>query len=300
MSNLDDATLQHMVDIVYTEHRPFCYKDFLKFTIDGQSYQMTHGTFRNKIQKFIKEEKVEVAYHSSITFYTLKGTTFNKSMTANHMGISLNNKFYRIIEDLPLDKSSVHNIRLRFEINHTDVWNIFSLDSSFNINSVSKDIHLTSWQIDNDIFVKVTLHRTNTVSINIGCSLRPFPLDLIGIIALSNLLTRIEERISRLLQDKFNNVNIKNRESNKTESIIPNYKEWIVTMWHFNADSMIEYSGERFSIKWEVAENTIVQIYTKRLKDNKCKIRLERQEYPNKTLLDAVEQKISENNKNTL
>jgi hypothetical protein len=66
-------------------------------------------------------------------------------------------------------------------------------------------------------------------------------------------------------------------------------------MWHFGADSKIEYNGEKFAIKWDLAEKTFVQIYSKEFRDNRVKIRLERQEIPNKKLLDVIEQKINDN-----
>jgi hypothetical protein len=64
-------------------------------------------------------------------------------------------------------------------------------------------------------------------------------------------------------------------------------------MWHFGADALTEYSGEKFSVTWETAENVLVRAYTKSMIDNRSRIRLERQEYPRTTLVDAIEQKIN-------
>ena len=79
LSVLDEAMLSHMKEIVYTEHRPFSYKDFVSFDDDGKKYSMTHGTFRNKICKFQKEKIVELEYNSKICFYTLVGIHFTFS-----------------------------------------------------------------------------------------------------------------------------------------------------------------------------------------------------------------------------
>ena len=78
----------------------------------------------------MKEGLVEVSYKSSITFYALRGVKFDKAsrivMTGNHTGVPLispaslpsspttSNPLYKVIRDLPLDKNSVHDIRLRF------------------------------------------------------------------------------------------------------------------------------------------------------------------------------------------
>ena len=76
---------------------------------------------------------------------------------------------------------------------------------------------------------------------------------------------------------------------------IPPHSTWLVTMWHFGADALIEYSGEKFSVTWETAENVLVRAYSKSMIDNRSRIRLERQEYPRTTLVDAIEQKINNN-----
>lgn len=134
LSKLTEAMIIHMHYLVYDEQRPFSYIDFMKFEVDEKNFRMSHGTFRNYISYLIKEGLVEIAYKSNITFYTLRGIKFGKAsritMTGNHTGaagspISVSpaesvpasissNPSYRILKDLPLDQSSVHDIHLRF------------------------------------------------------------------------------------------------------------------------------------------------------------------------------------------
>lgn len=86
-----------------------------------------------------------------------------------------------------------------------------------------------------------------------------------------NALAIVRERLSRLFSEySVNSGTIK----------LPDYAEWVATMWHFGADGSVEYKGERFCVTWQIAENALVRVYTKRFKDNKAGIRLERQEYP--------------------
>ena len=66
-------------------------------------------------------------------------------------------------------------------------------------------------------------------------------------------------------------------------------------MWHFGADASVEYTGERFSATWGIAQNAIIRVYSKSMKDHKTRIRLERQEYPRTNLALALEQKINHN-----
>ena len=295
MSELEEVMMKHMKYLVYVERRPFTFKDFQYFCVDGVEYSIKHGTYRNKISTLLKVGKVEVAFRSAgMAFYTLKGVSVGKPILSNHMGVSYTNPFYRYIQDLILDKNSIHDIHLKFACK--DIWSLFSWNPTFNLNSFSKDIRLGRWKFDNDIFVIVTIHRTNTVTVIIGCSYHPFPLDIPGIIDLSNMLTRIEEKINRIIHDNLNDIVFTDASVRQDIVVIPSYKDWIITMWHFGADSIVEYSGEKFSMKWKTAEKIIVQAYTKVFKNNKCRIRLERHEIPNKRFFEAIEDKLYSNN----
>ena len=182
---------------------------------------MTHGTFRNNISRLMKEGLVDISYKSNVTFYTLTGVKFNRAsrlaVTRNHTGVPIisststpplqisSNPLYRIIRDLPLDKNSVHDIRLRFA--SPRIYAIISslisnnaLDYDYTVNSKSKDIILPAWKIRN-LLVKATIHRTDTVSVVIGCSLNPIALDINGIIRLTNALSVLEERLSRVIDE---------------------------------------------------------------------------------------------------
>ena len=140
------------------------------------------------------------------------------AMTGNHMGVSSpssstltqsstlsSNPIYRIVRDLPLDKNSVHDIRLTFV--SPRIYTLTSLLISNNalcydhtVNSTSKDIILPAWKI-RDLLIKATIHRTDTVSVVVGCSLNPIALDVKGIIRLTNTLSAVEERLSRVVEN---------------------------------------------------------------------------------------------------
>jgi hypothetical protein len=86
MTELDDAMKKHMAYLVYSEHKPFSYKDFRYFEVNQKSYEMTHGTFRNKISEMIRIDEVELYIKSNPNFYTLRGCIFDngKPITGNH------------------------------------------------------------------------------------------------------------------------------------------------------------------------------------------------------------------------
>jgi hypothetical protein len=296
LTELTDAMMIRMYDIVHGEFRPFSYLDFLNFEVDDFCYKITHGTFRNKISKLMKEGMVKVAYKSNLTFYTLKDVTFdnNYRMTCNHMGVVpsntmpqlINNPIYRIIKDLPVEKNSVHDIRLKFQV--SEIYHVIVSQATPSLlhDPISKDISLPIWQIEN-LDVKVVIHKTNTVSIIVGCSHSPIAVDVAGIIRLTNALAVIRERLSILVYQDCGNSSSVNK--------IPVHAKWIVTMWHFGADASVEYTGERFSTTWAIAQDAIIRVYSKTMKDHRTRIRLERQEYPRATLALALEQKINQN-----
>ena len=212
LSDLVEAMVIHIHHLVHDERRPFSYLDFMKFEVDGHEFRMSHGTFRNIISRLVREGLIEISYRSNIAFYTLRGVKFVKAnkmaMTRNHTGVVgfpllvsvstspsfiSSNPLYRILKDLPLDQSSVHDIHLRFV--SPQIYAIIyssnskrSFGSNYTINSRSKDILLPAWKI-RDLLVKATIHRTDTVSIMIGCSLNPVTLDINGIIRLTNALS---------------------------------------------------------------------------------------------------------------
>ena len=78
------------------------------------------------------------------------------------------------------------------------------------------------------------IHRTDTVSIAIACSESPVPLNLEGVAKLTSGLTRIEERLQRVV-DEYIKHNLRSSQLSSTTLIsktpIPNHETWIITMW---------------------------------------------------------------------
>jgi hypothetical protein len=200
-----------------------------------------------------------------------------------------NNPFYKFIKDLPMDKHALHDIRMRFKVN--GIWSILS--SKLELHPVSKDISLQTWSFNN-LIIKTTVHKTDTVSVIVCCSYRPIAVDISGIIRLTEALTRVEERLSVLVNHCYNgdNTSLLSLSSPASAIVIPKHATWIVTMWHFGMDVLTEYTGEKFSVTWEIGKNELIRVYSKDLKEKGTRIRLERQEYPHKPLSDAIEEKL--------
>jgi hypothetical protein len=298
LSGLDDVMKQHIAHIVHEEHRPFSYQDFLHFEVDGMEYNMTHGTFRNKVSRLVKEGIVELSYSSGLAFYTLKGIKFGKPMTADHTGVaSYSHPIARIIRNLPFEKAALHDIHLRFDVR--DCWALLS-GCPFEPHPVSKDIRLPLFAAAG-LRARITVHKTDTVTVVVGCSPAPIAVDLAGIIRLSNALTRVEERLARILEDS-SKISVAGLSLGQAQSpaVIPDHKDWIVTMWHFGADASIEFTGERFSASWEVGQQELIRVYSKEFRQavneygnsiryrKKTKVRVEMQQYPLSTVEHVI------------
>lgn len=217
---------------------------------------------------------------------------------SSSVSASASNKFYKMVQDLPMDRQSIHNVRLRFTV--PKLWESLSLllsasstcsvsassscfapapacSTSLHTNTSNKDILIPSWTREGTL-VRVTIHKTDTVSVTIACSLRPIAFDFIGIIRFFALLATTEERLRSLLP----------LPSDDNRVTIPDYKTWIITMWHFGRDALTEYTGEKFAITVEGAQHILTRIYSKEF-DGKTRIRAEEQQYPNATVLHALQ-----------
>jgi hypothetical protein len=300
MSDLDSALWKRITQIVLEENRSFSYCDFVpEFEVDGQSYSIAYGTFRNKISDMLEAGKIQVVCYSSQAFYTIKGQeSTEEPMTGYRTGVLIsplhyqqryrhlsNDPVYRIIQNLPLGQRSLHDIRLTFKVN--GIWSI--LVPHHKPDPGNNGIRLPPWPCKiRDLDIMVTIQPTDTVSIVIGCSFCPVAVDTHGVVRLSEALAIIEERLSKLTEEC--------KKTNDTfNPAIPDHMTWTVTMWHFGADALITYEGEKIYTSWEVGQHALITAYAKDWKDGKRRIRIEKQEYPKKSLADALEEKLNAN-----
>ena len=101
-------------------------------------------------------------------------------------------------------------------------------------------------------------------------------------------MNSVEERLSNLIQES----NTSGGKQNDGRLLVPDHMGWIVTMWHFGVDGLTAFSGERFECTWEVGQNVLIRAYTKDFRSGK-RIRLEKQEYPRRSLASAIEEKLN-------
>ena len=280
MTELDEAMQQQMAYFVFVEHTNFCRGNFLRFEWEGKEYKPNYRTINNKFSEFSKKGIIEIDVKGNPSYYSLKGHKFGrKPMTLNHMGgitLSPNHPLYKMLQNIVWDKEGIHNIRLRLEV--PDIYDIVSIRYRFTINPVSKDIEVPYPNKDN-VQLVLRIHKTDTVSVAVSCTKQPITLDYCdnGIPRFFTILARCEGYLQCLTIDKLIS--------------IPHFKNWLITMWHFNRDGLKEYAGEKFSISVEGADNTIERIYSKDF-NGKIKPRYEIQEYPEQTIKKAINDKL--------
>jgi hypothetical protein len=312
MTDLDIALWNRMNEIVQTESRPFNHIDFIPhFRVSGQDWYIGYGTFRNKVSFLLKQGMIYVVYRSPQAFYSLKGIRFPLITTVDHTGVKdpllsllrqqlegelqpqysdrriTNHPIYKVIMNLPFDRNALHDIRLRLRVD--GIWNIFSIRSKNyeRFNPISKDILFKIFRIDG-LTIRVTIHRTDTISVIIGCSSSPIAVDASGILRLTNALRTVREGLLNAIIES-------GQALQNSKLVIPCVMDWVVTMWHFGADALITYKGEKFSASWEVGQNALLAVYSKEWKRKgkrpENRIRIELQELPKKSLLEALEDK---------
>jgi hypothetical protein len=64
-------------------------------------------------------------------------------------------------------------------------------------------------------------------------------------------------------------------------------------MWHFDADALADYSGEKDFWKRAIAEKIFFTIYSKEWKNGKCGTRRDCKEEPDKTVKQSLEHKLN-------
>jgi hypothetical protein len=257
-----DIFLERISVIVYGESRPCCFKDFINFELNGVPYKYSHGTIRNILSILRKQGKIEIAFKSIPAFYTLKGVNFGKQMTPNHTEGTFNSVQRNLFQFLGTIKvkegPEVHDVNLGFRARA--IWNIASKTNSNLIANKdeknNKDITLKKIYHDN-LEITPTIHHTNNVSIVVGCTDNPIPIDYYGTLRLTTGLSKAEERLRILYEDYIQSV------ENRLSNWIPSHMDWTVKMWHFNRDSAYGYGGEKFEMYWKDALG-VFRVYSKK------------------------------------
>jgi DNA-binding transcriptional ArsR family regulator len=274
-----DKMLEHMAYLQMTQGVPrLFWKDFLKLNY-------TYGTIRNNLSKLNDMGLIEKSLKTNIAYYSLPKDSLQNSMTTDYLPVT-KPQLAALIKRLVFDTPAVHNIWLEFHCPTIYDRLRAQNDKEILILPGSKKLVLQREILENgDIEAQITVSTRNNVIISLACSENPIHFDIAGLVRLTSCLTRIEER----LRSK-----VCFAQANLSHIDIPHSGSWIVVMWHVGMDSKERYTGETYEESWKNITGETHRIYAKLLKKEKKRVlRLERQEYPNNPLHDAVEEKLS-------
>ena len=311
MKDVGPAMLKHMRKIVNEEYRPCSCFDFLNFTVDNKSYKLAYGSIRNKFSQLARENKIEFCYKDKIAFYSLPGKRFGKDrlMTLDNTDIledindlrSLKKAIkqhpvYKLITYKSFGKIHIHNLHFIFK--SVGLWKyIVAIDYFRKRMNSKKTISFGYFKIEKYLVINVRVQNTDTVNVTVKCSTNPIKSDPNGIMRLTEALTRVEERLTAIVNDSNNKTF--NAEYNSSKIKIPNKDDWKIILWHFNRDSLTEYSGEMFHCTWKVAKNLFIRVYSKELKLKNI-VRIEIQENPDILFKNLLIYFIKNDNKTSL
>ena len=303
--------LKHMREIVNEEFRPCSFLDFLNFTVDNKSYILSYGSIRNKFSKLVRENKIEFCYKDKISFYSLPGKRFDKDrlMTVDNTDILENindlrslkkaikqHPIYKLIQYKSFGRTHIHDLHFIFK--SVGLWKyLVTIDYFKKRMNSKKTISFGYFKIEKYLVINVRVQGTDTVNVTVNCSTNPIKSDPNGIMQLTEALTRVEERLTAIVNDPNNKTF--NAEYNPSKIKIPNKDDWKIVLWHLNRDSLTEYSEEKFHCTWKVAKNLFIRVYSKELK-LKTIARIEIQENPDIIFKNLLNYFIKNNNKTSL
>lgn len=280
MSKLDDSFLKHFEYLNKVEGKPVCYKDFESFNVDGTTYYMMHGTFRNKISRLIKEGLAELYYNSKISFYVLRGVRFGKATSpiqmepycytchschARNDGIECPvNNLTKAIESLPKENNGLHDIHLKFQAQ--DMWTVLSESGKHVIDPNNKGIKLQLFNINNMRIILI-IYPTDTCRVTVACSDNPvyrYIDDIDSIFRLATSLARVQERLQRIVDEAGMSLL-----GGYEQILIPDTVRWEITMCHFASDSL-NFKETNFCVTWKDGQRVLYRVYSKKLKNRKA------------------------------
>ena len=300
MSLLDEMMKKNMRYLTL-QGKPFSYRDFLSFKIEGKNYTMSHGTFRNKISKLIKIGEVEPYILSGQRYYIIKGLGFLKSKRLYHpsgvpskqpvssasyedLSDIKNNKLNQNIRQtllgyvlplLPTSSLYIHNLHLHLKIS-SEIYHLISTAKIQDKNS-GKQYSTMIWKAK----VIYTFYPKGTVNIEVKCSDRPFRIetsdDYNDLLLFFNSLRETLFKFLRDIQD----IRI---------AVVSLVEDWYLTEYDINKDIKLDdqslhIAAVKIQIKYHLH---LFRIYIKSIGKNKfCRIE-ENRKQKNKNPIEVI------------
>jgi hypothetical protein len=264
----DNKHLQHqqrcsdfILKILEAADHALTYKDF------GNDYK--YGTLRNEMKKHIDAEKVLKLPIECPARFILKEWAsrpeYNCMFRNDKRGTAAKLDVLSYLKTIGWEKGlSVHNLKLSFI-----VYNFRWIGKEWAYHKGSRSY---SRHFDLSYPVCVECYDTGVVLVSIGCSSRPFPLDIEGVSSLLSLLGEVKNALHA--------------------PCIPEPLSWTITQWHLNRDSE-QIGGPDFYITFRDFFNEAAQVYYKHETE---KIRAEANQSPQCSVQQVFEEILNRDN----
>jgi hypothetical protein len=254
---------EYILNTLKAANRALYYEDF------GKCYK--YGTLRNGMSELVETGKVLVVPKEWPKRFILR----DWANRPEYACVQRNDKrgtvgrfdFLSYLERLDWESClSVHNLKLAFL-----VYQFRWLGSSWEYNRESKSYSRT---FELSYPVSVQCFDTGCVLVSVRCSCRPFPLDVDGLLALSNLLGEVRNALRA--------------------PGIPDPMTWSVVHWHLNRDSeKLTGGGLDVNLTFRDLFGDSAQFYYKRLLK---RMRAEASQSPKQTIQEVFENVLNRDN----
>lgn len=265
---------------------PFSWREF--------AHKYEHGTIRNAFSILTNLRFLELQCRSTDAYYILRTADRRRSrqaVTVTHTEGKYNvrkmqiENYMEFLDSLGWEEIwKVHDINLCFEVQ--GLYEQIVKEGKLVPDEQSKDIQflIIDWQRDRRL--RVSLHRTGTVTCLLGCSTNPLDVTPEGLADLSAVLGKIQTRLEDALRAS----------PEVATQVVPFVSNWVVTQWHCGKDGKREISGKSFNLTYKTWSGALVRIYLKKC-GTKFRPRKETIEQPRKPLPNAFSDKAAANEK---
>jgi len=237
-------------------NRAFYYSE-----LDGP---FSYGTLRNTVSKLRNEGKLLKLPKENPSRYILPKWASRPEYSCvqrnDKKGMGVSFDFFSFLEQLPWSAHlSIHAIKLRFEV-YSFNW----LDDGW---TYSTRTHSYRRSFNLSYPINIQCFDTGTVLVSVKSSVRPFHLNLHGLISLTCLLGELRERLHA--------------------PCIPEPANWLIVQWHLNRDSEpISIDGLSFQVTFQDFFENVARLY---YKHELKRVRAEAIQSPKQTIKELFE-----------
>lgn len=236
----------------------------------GDFPELSDSYFRQMIYHLKKY--VETYVKSNPCYYRVKSVKLDKKdrIVTDH---PTGEKLIWILNQLREQPAAIHDIKIKFNSN---LYDTISKIPSLKINPNNKGIFLPC-ELTPEYNTNLSIYPT-VIQVDISCTFNPLVYDNQGAISLIILLTNLQNFLISL---------------GKGQVEIPDFRQWLITHYHFGRDGKEEWNGELFHITIADAFDGMTRYYSKTMPNGKKIPRVEQIRTSKTKVSDELEKMFS-------